>query len=111
MAIAPSAIPGLTDQTQQPNNDAKNNKRLLCICPPKKCAVLRNINYPVNGWRSIAVRLRWLNTTTGVQAMSSCPKFHSIAALRGDGLRPELRALFERLAVEPHSQLFVRADG
>jgi hypothetical protein len=24
-------------------------------------------------------------------------KFHSIAALCGDGLRPELRALFERL--------------
>jgi hypothetical protein len=43
--------------------------------------------------------------------MPSCPKFHSIAALHGDGLRPELRALFERLAVEPHSQLFVRADG
>jgi hypothetical protein len=43
--------------------------------------------------------------------MPSCPKFHSIAALRGDGLRPELRALFERLAVDPHSLLFVRADG
>jgi hypothetical protein len=25
-------------------------------------------------------------------------KFHSIAALCGDGLRPELRALFDRLA-------------
>jgi hypothetical protein len=43
--------------------------------------------------------------------MSSYLKFHSIAALRGDGLRPELRALFERLAVDPHSQLFVRAEG
>ena len=38
-------------------------------------------------------------------------KFHSIAALCGDGLRPELAALFERLAVDPHSELFVRADG
>jgi hypothetical protein len=38
-------------------------------------------------------------------------KFHSIAALCGDGLRPELQALFERLAVDPHSELFVRADG
>jgi hypothetical protein len=28
-------------------------------------------------------------------------KFHSIAALCGDGLRPELQALFERLAVDP----------
>jgi hypothetical protein len=38
-------------------------------------------------------------------------KFHSIAALCGDGLRPELQALFERLAVDPHSELFVRSDG
>jgi len=30
-------------------------------------------------------------------------KFHSIAALCGDGLRPELQALFERLAVSVHS--------
>jgi hypothetical protein len=27
-------------------------------------------------------------------------KFHSIAALRGDGLRPEVKALFDRQAVE-----------
>jgi hypothetical protein len=38
-------------------------------------------------------------------------KFHSIAALCGDGLRPELRALFERLAIDPNSELFVRSDG
>jgi hypothetical protein len=38
-------------------------------------------------------------------------KFHSIAALCGDGLRPELQALFDRLAIEPHSELFVRPDG
>jgi hypothetical protein len=38
-------------------------------------------------------------------------KFHSIAALCGDGLRPELQALFERLAVDPHTELFVRPDG
>jgi hypothetical protein len=38
-------------------------------------------------------------------------KFHSIAALCGDGLRPELQALFERLAIDPHSELFVRRDG
>jgi hypothetical protein len=38
-------------------------------------------------------------------------KFHSIAALCGDGLRPELQALFERLAVDPHAELFVRGDG
>ncbi len=38
-------------------------------------------------------------------------KFHSIAALCGDGLRLELQALFERLAVDPRSELFVRDDG
>jgi hypothetical protein len=38
-------------------------------------------------------------------------KFHSIPALCGDGLRPELQALFERLAVDPHSELFVRNDS
>jgi hypothetical protein len=43
--------------------------------------------------------------------MTTLRKFHSIAALCGDGLRPELQALFERLAVDPHSELFVRNDG
>ncbi|WP_426526827.1 hypothetical protein [Bradyrhizobium sp. McL0615] len=38
-------------------------------------------------------------------------KFHSIAALCGDGLRPELQALFDRLAVDPQSELLVRRDG
>ena len=41
--------------------------------------------------------------------MTSFRKFHSIAALCG--LRPELQALFERLAVDPHSELFARNDG
>jgi hypothetical protein len=30
-------------------------------------------------------------------------KFHSIAALCGDGLRPELQALFDQLAIDLHS--------
>jgi hypothetical protein len=34
-------------------------------------------------------------------------KFHSIAALCGDGLRPELQALFERLAIQP-SELSIK---
>ncbi|MDB5504701.1 MAG: hypothetical protein JWR89_4603 [Tardiphaga sp.] len=38
-------------------------------------------------------------------------KFHSIAALCGDGLRPELKALFDRLEVDPLTELFVRPDG
>jgi hypothetical protein len=37
--------------------------------------------------------------------------FHSIAALCGDGLRPELQALFDRLAIDPRSELFTRTDG
>jgi hypothetical protein len=43
--------------------------------------------------------------------MPAFRKFHSIAALCGDGLRPELQALFERLAVDPHSELFTRHNG
>jgi hypothetical protein len=38
-------------------------------------------------------------------------KFYSIAALCGEGLRPELQALFDRLAIDPHTELFVRPDG
>jgi len=38
-------------------------------------------------------------------------KFHSMAALCGDGLRLELQELFDRLAVDSHSELFVRRDG
>ena len=38
-------------------------------------------------------------------------KFHSIAALCGDGLRPELQALFERLAIDPNTELLIRSDG
>jgi hypothetical protein len=38
-------------------------------------------------------------------------KFHSIAALCGSGLRPELQALFDRLAIDAYSELFVRSDG
>jgi hypothetical protein len=45
------------------------------------------------------------------QDMPSLRRFHSIAALCGDGLQPELQSLFERLAVDPHSELFVRPDG
>jgi hypothetical protein len=43
--------------------------------------------------------------------MPASRKFHSIAALCGDGLRPELQALFERLAVDPRTELFARDDG
>jgi hypothetical protein len=43
--------------------------------------------------------------------MSSMRKFHTIATLSGDGLHPELKALFDLLAVDPLEQLFVRPDG
>ncbi|MBR0797102.1 hypothetical protein JQ615_17055 [Bradyrhizobium jicamae] len=38
-------------------------------------------------------------------------KLDAIAALRGEGLRPELRALLDRVATERCSELFVRGDG
>ena len=38
-------------------------------------------------------------------------KLDFIAALRGDGLQPELQALFDRLAIDSCTELFVRPDG
>ena len=43
--------------------------------------------------------------------MTSFLKFHAFATTRGEGLRPELRALFERTAAAPRSELTVRDDG
>lgn len=43
--------------------------------------------------------------------MTSFLKFHAFATTRGDGLRPELRALFERTAAAPRSALTVRNEG
>jgi hypothetical protein len=37
--------------------------------------------------------------------MTSFLNFHAFAAARGDGLRPELHALFERSAAAPRSEL------
>jgi hypothetical protein len=37
--------------------------------------------------------------------------FHAFAASLGDGLRPELRELFERVAATPRSELTLRNDG
>jgi hypothetical protein len=38
-------------------------------------------------------------------------KFNSITSLRGDGLRAELKALFDRVVADPQSELSVRPDG
>lgn len=43
--------------------------------------------------------------------MTSLLNFHALAATRGDGLRPELRVLFERVAAAPRSALAARNDG
>jgi hypothetical protein len=43
--------------------------------------------------------------------MTSLLNFHLLAVTRGDGLRPELCALFQRIAVTPHSELRKRDDG
>jgi hypothetical protein len=70
------------------------------------------ITYPVIGWRNNPASLMVCSTDQQeFQARSSLRKFHSIAALCGDGLRPELQALFKRLAVNPHIELFTRNDG
>ena len=43
--------------------------------------------------------------------MTSILNFHAFAATRGEGLRPELRALFERVAATPRSELTAMTDG
>jgi hypothetical protein len=37
-------------------------------------------------------------------------KLHDIAKC-GEGLRPELRSFYERLAKDPYAELFIRGDG
>jgi hypothetical protein len=43
--------------------------------------------------------------------MTSFLDFDAFAAARGEGLRPELRALFERVSTAPRCELTVRNDG
>jgi hypothetical protein len=43
--------------------------------------------------------------------MTSILDFHPLAATRGEGLRPEFRALFESVVDAPRSELTARNDG
>jgi hypothetical protein len=43
--------------------------------------------------------------------MADFLNFHVFAAARGEGLRPELRLLFERAATSPVSDIVMRHDG
>jgi hypothetical protein len=43
--------------------------------------------------------------------MTSILDFHAFAAARGDGLRPEFRAFFERVAAALRSEVTARNDG
>jgi hypothetical protein len=43
--------------------------------------------------------------------MTTFLNFNAFAAARGEGLRPELRLLFERAARSPFSDVAIRHDG
>jgi hypothetical protein len=43
--------------------------------------------------------------------MTSFHRFSVFAASRGEGLHPKLRALFERTAAAPFSDVLIRHDG
>jgi hypothetical protein len=43
--------------------------------------------------------------------MTSFHQFSAVAESRGDGLHPKLRALFERAAASPCSEVSIRHDG
>src|ERR1700733_8764282 len=58
------------------------------------------------GWIDLREILSWAKAHIGARHA----QFFSIAALCGEGLRPELRELFERL-IDPHSGLHIRSDG
>jgi hypothetical protein len=47
----------------------------------------------------------------GDQTMTNFLNFHVFAAARGEGLRPELRLLFERAATSPVFDIVMRHDG
>src|SRR5712672_4472461 len=59
----------------------------------------------------VAVALTACRSSVGDFKMTSFLNFHAFATTRGDGLRPELRALFERIAAAPRSELTARNDG
>src|SRR6267142_4366608 len=72
----------------------------------RAASLLNIVCYSVIGWPA-GQKLLLCSNTQG----RTMRKFHSITALCGDGLRPELQALFDRLAIDPRSELFVRDDG
>jgi hypothetical protein len=43
--------------------------------------------------------------------MATFLNFNAFAAARGEGLRPELRLLFERAATSPFADIAIRRDG
>ena len=52
-----------------------------------------------------------LNPPLGVSGHGTLPQVSLYRSLVRRRLRPELQALFERLSVDPYSELFVRSDG
>jgi hypothetical protein len=69
------------------------------------CETLRDLGYQVIEADNGRAGLQALDRHPGI-----CVLFTDVG-LCGDGLRPELQALFDRLAIDPHSELFVRPDG
>jgi hypothetical protein len=47
----------------------------------------------------------------GDRIMMTFLNFDAFAAARGEGLRPELRSLFERAATSPFADIAIRHDG
>jgi hypothetical protein len=63
-------------------------------------------NQPIHG--CIAPRAV---SSSGVPAMCSFHQFNAFATSRGEGLYPKLRALLERAATSPFSEVSLRHDG
>ena len=87
--------------------DRKSLMRVLTSEFDPKRSCVGAADHSEIGWTDVCEVLSWLNTRRSTTCISFVlsPLFVEI------GLRPELRTLFERLAIDPYSGLRIRRDG
>jgi hypothetical protein len=56
-------------------------------------------------------KVSWAVEEFGAPVMTIFHQFNTFAASRGEGLHPKLRALLERTAASPFSEISMRRDG
>jgi len=61
--------------------------------------------------RDVLTAVGRLSSSAGALVMTSFHQFSAFATSRGEGLHPKLRALLERAAASPFSEVSIRSDG